>query len=100
MIKHIVIFRITGNYDKETRRRLAYELAACFSPLKEHSSVTEYKTGVNFNESENAWDVVIDSLFESRAKLEEYQVSIEHQQAIKSAARFNKEKAVVDYELH
>ena len=99
MIKHIVIFRITGNYEKETRRKLSHELAACFSPLKEHSSVMEFITGVNLNESENAWDVAIDSLFESRAKLEEYQVSNEHQQAIKSAARFNKEKAVVDYEI-
>lgn len=99
MIKHIVLFRLTEAYNKESKNELASELASIFAPLATLPSVREFRTGVNFNETEGAWDFAIDSLFDSRAELEAYQVSEEHQQAIRKAAHIKKEKAVVDYTI-
>lgn len=75
------------------------ELSAIFSSLESLSCVTEYHTGVNIIRNDAAWDFVIDSLFESREKLTEYQESIEHTAAVRAASHISKEKAVVDYEI-
>ncbi len=100
MIKHIVFFRIKGDHTPLQRKALAERLAGIFEPLATHPAVAEYRTGVNINGSDSSWDVAIDSIFESPEKLEEYQVSREHTEAKKEAAVINKEKAVIDYEIH
>jgi hypothetical protein len=99
MIKHIVMFRFTDDLDKEGKIELAKELAKIFSPLATLKSVNDFKTGINFNEVTYAWDFIIDSTFIDRESLEEYQVSREHQEAIRKAAYIAKEKAVVDYDF-
>lgn len=99
MIKHIVMFRIMGAKSFEERKAAAMELSAIFSPLESLSCASEYRTGINFIRSDAAWDFVIDSLFESREKLTEYQQSIEHTAAVRTASHIIKEKAVVDYEI-
>lgn len=99
MIKHIVLFRIVEQGDINHKRVRVAELNEIFSPLADLDSVKEFRTGINFNQTVSAWDFVIDSVFESREKLEAYQVSDEHQEAIKKASGIGKEKAVVDYEF-
>lgn len=99
MIKHIVFFRLKGNLSKVERRNKAEAIKAIFSPLGNLQSVKEYKVGVNISESDYAWDVAIDSLFESPEKLREYSLSEEHQDAIRQAKLFDKDKSVIDYKL-
>lgn len=99
MIKHIVMFRFTEEIEKEGKIELAKELAKIFSPLASLKSVEDFQTGINFNEVSYAWDFVIDSTFKDKESLEKYQVSREHQEAIRKAAYIAKEKAVVDYDL-
>ena len=99
MIKHIVLFRITDQGDADHKRAMAKVLDDIFSPLAELESVYDFRTGINFNETGSAWDFAIDSIFENREKLEAYQVSREHQDAIRKASVVKKEKAVVDYEF-
>jgi hypothetical protein len=98
MIKHIVMFRILDEPDTGKKIELAGELNRIFAPLSEIEPVREFKTGINFSPAPHAWDFVIDSVFDSREKLEEYQVSFEHQDAIRRASFIKKEKAVVDYQ--
>lgn len=97
MIKHIVMFRFIEAVESGDKLDLAEELSQIFSPLISLKCVKDFRTGINFNEAPHAWDFVIDSVFESREALEEYQISREHQEAIKKAAHIVKEKAVVDY---
>ncbi|MCA1756794.1 MAG: Dabb family protein [Bacteroidales bacterium] len=99
MIKHIVMFRIMGTASFEERKAAAMELSAIFSSLESLACVAEFRTGINFLGSDAAWDFVIDSLFESRENLIEYQKSIEHTAAVRAASHISKEKAVVDYEI-
>lgn len=99
MIKHIVFFRFTGKLNRDERKENARALSSIFSPLKNHSSVKEYRVGVNVNISDSAWDVVIDSTFLSPEKLEEYNNSREHLEAIKEGRQFAKDRSVIDYEF-
>ena len=99
MIKHIVIFRLLDEPDRKKRLLVAESLSEIFCPLKELPSVFQYNTGVNFCEASHAWDFVIDSVFESREKLKEYQDSPEHTEAVAKASKYRKEKAVIDYEI-
>jgi hypothetical protein len=98
MIKHIVMFRLKGQDDPQKKHEIVNELISIFSPLKNLEYVREYKTGSNFSKSVNGWDFVIDSVFDNRENLESYQLSAEHITAIDKASRYDKEKAVVDYE--
>lgn len=97
MIKHIVMFRILEAGNEESKALLARELSEIFAPLASIEPVKEFITGINFNPAPHAWDFVIDSIFDNEAKLEAYQVSPEHQEAIRLASHIRKEKAVVDY---
>ncbi len=98
MIKHIVFFRLKKISKARERNDKSITLAEIFRPLKNLPSVSEYSVAVNFSESPSAWDVVIDSSFKTVHDLKSYQVSIEHQTAIAEASRFDKDKAVIDYE--
>ena len=99
MIKHIVFFRFKENLNKDQRIDKAEQLRLIFHPLKSHPSVDDYRIGINVSESEDAWDMVIDSTFDSFASLEEYRVSSEHRSAIEKGKKFPKDKSVIDYEF-
>jgi hypothetical protein len=98
MIKHIVLFRVRGAGSSEERQAAARELSSIFSPLKSLDCVADYRTGINCNNGDAAWDFAIDSLFENIEKLKEYQESIEHTAAVRAASHISKDKAVIDYE--
>ena len=98
MIKHIVMFRITDLISREGKKSQAQRIASIFGPLSKLESVHEYRTAINFNTTEAAWDIIIDSSFYNKEDLIRYQKSSEHQEAISRAREINKEKAVIDYE--
>lgn len=99
MVKHIVFFKLTSagnNDDKEIQLKQMEEI---FSPLPlQLNYIAEFRTGKNFTMADHAWDFAIDSVFISREDLQKYQVSKEHQDAIRKASHIRKNKAVIDYE--
>jgi len=99
MIKHIVFFRFTEILTENERIENAKTLCSIFSSLKDLPSVNKYRVGININESDAAWDVVIDSTFESPVLLEEYNTSREHIEAIEKGRQFAKERSVIDYKF-
>ena len=99
MIKHIVLFRFRGELTPDQRREMAAEMRDIFQPLASLPSVNSYRVGINFSRSAAAWDVAVDSVFDSEGLLEEYRVSPAHMDAIARAARFGKDKCVVDYKF-
>lgn len=60
MIKHIVMFKIKGAISFEEKEKAAWELSPIFSPLEPISTVTQYRTGVNFSRGDATWDFTID----------------------------------------
>lgn len=99
MVKHIVFFKLTSysnNRDKEIQLK---QMGEIFSILPQQLKyINDFRTGNNFTIAEHAWDFVIDSVFNNMEDLQKYQVSREHQDAVKKASHIMKSKAVIDYE--
>jgi hypothetical protein len=100
MVKHIVLFKLTTFSGEEDKRSQLKKMEEIFSVLPHQLDyITEFRTGINFTETGHAWDFAIDSVFQGREELNRYQVSKEHQEAIRKASSVGKMKAVVDYEF-
>jgi hypothetical protein len=100
MVKHIVLFKLTGAGDEKEKEDQLNEMEKIFGVLPEQLNyISEYRIGRNFSVADHAWDIAIDSLFESRDDLNRYQISAEHKEAIKKASHIKKIKTVVDYEF-
>jgi hypothetical protein len=98
MIKHIVFFKLTSENEKKTEQ--LRQMEEIFSPLgRQLNYITEYRTGINFNKADFAWDFVIDSVFRNNEDLQKYQESREHQEAVKKGSLIEKTKAVIDYKF-
>lgn len=100
MVKHIVFFKLSESVSPENRQLQLKKMKAIFSPLgNKLNYIVEFRTGINFNDTSHSWDFAIDSVFRNKEDLERYQISKEHQQAIKKGSEINKTKAVIDYEF-
>lgn len=100
MIKHLVFFKLTEPIPPEKRKFQLNQLKEIFSPFGiRFPFIVEYKTGINFNETSNAWDFAIDATFRNKEDLQKYQLSEEHKEAIRIGSGINKTKAVIDYEF-
>jgi hypothetical protein len=100
MVKHIVLFKLTTFSDEEDKMFQLKKMKEIYSVLPEQLDyITEFRTGINFTVAGHSWDFVIDSIFPGREELERYQVSAEHQEAIRKASSIGKTKAMVDYEF-
>jgi len=100
MIKHIVFFKLTSSLNSNDKKEQLKEMEEIFSPLGHKLNyISEYRTGINFNKADFAWDFVIDSVFGNKEDLQKYQVSDEHQEAIRKGSHIEKTKAIIDYEF-
>ena len=100
MIKHIVFFKLSKSVQPADRKMQLKRLEEIFSSLADKFPfIIEYRTGINFNETSNAWDFAIDSVFKNKKDLIKYQDSDEHQEAIRRGSEIQKTKAVIDYEF-
>jgi hypothetical protein len=100
MVKHIVFFKLSKSLTPENRLSQLKKMKEIFSPLgSRFPFIIEYRTGLNFNDTSNAWDFVIDSIFRNKEDLKKYQDSEEHKEAIKKGSEIEKTKAVIDYEF-
>jgi hypothetical protein len=100
MIKHIVFFKLDSGPSSEEKKDLMRKMEEIFAPLGQKLSfIEEYRTGINFNTADHAWDFTIDSVFRNREDLEQYQKSTEHIEAVRLASSIGKKKAVIDYEF-
>ncbi len=100
MIKHIVFFKLSDSVSGEYKRTELQNMEKIFSPLgKKFPFILEFRTGINFNITDNAWDFAIEAIFRNNEDLQNYQESREHQEAIAKGSVIEKSKAVIDYEF-
>lgn len=96
MIVHIVMFKF-----KEENK--AYNIARVQKKLMKLEetvpSLHSIEVGVNFNESERAFDLSLYSTFESTEGLEEYALHPEHLAVVELIKEVTLESKVVDYVL-
>ena len=101
MIKHIVMWKLKDHAEAANKQENAQKLKKRLEGLKVHiPELLKVEAGINFNDSEAAFDVVLYSEFESRDALTRYQKHAEHQKLISEFLdKVRTEKHVVDYEV-
>ena len=100
MVKHIVMWRLhdfaDGMNKKENTSRMKQWLEELKSAIPE---IKNLEVGINFNDSDDAYDIVLYSEFNDKASLERYQNHPEHVQFKEKIKNIRSEKKVVDYEI-
>lgn len=97
MIKHIVMFRLSG--DAYERRRYADEFKAALDELpKQIPFLRDIQTGININPDEK-WDVVLTATLDTLEDVAAYAVHPAHVAAASIIAPVRAERACVDYEV-
>ena len=98
MIKHIVIWKLNESADKEKTAQIIKEN---LEELKfKIDELVDARVGINFNETESASDIVLETVFNTKEDLETYQSHPAHVAVGRDYVRPNVcERRVVDYEF-
>ena len=94
MIKHIVMWKIKEENKEASALKIKTDLEALKSEIKE---IADIEVGIDMNEIEANYDVILVSTFKTQADLDAYQVHPMHKAAavfIKSVAT---SRVAVDY---
>lgn len=100
MIKHIVMWKLKEEAEGKTKAENALELKKRLEALKaEIVEIKEIEVGLNICDSDQAYDVVLNSVFEDEASLERYQKHPKHLAVGSFIGKIREERVVVDYQL-
>lgn len=96
MIVHIVMFKFKNENKEENIQKVEKELLALEEKIDELKSI---EVGIDFNQSERAFDVSLYSTFDSKEDLKSYAVHSAHLQVVELIKSVTSESKVVDYTL-
>ena len=100
MIRHIVLFRFSREGGQESFERARQEMKSRLDTLPAKIDVIRsFETGININPIERAWDLALDSVFDSMEDLEKYRVHPAHQEVVDWFGTVKEAAASVDYEF-
>ncbi|MFR5265880.1 Dabb family protein [Clostridium sp.] len=94
MIKHIVMWKLKEENKEKNAMKIKNDLEALKDKIEELKSI---EVGINFNESEAAYDVVLYSEFESKEDLDSYQNNKDHKEVGAFVRTCVIDRKVVDY---
>lgn len=98
MIKHIVMWKLKD--DLINKDEISLEIKKQIEELKgKIEGIIGLEIGVNFEASEQAYDIVLYSKFNSKESLDFYQNHEEHIKVAKFIKSVVKSRVVVDYEI-
>ena len=93
MIKHIVFFKLEDNSD-EHKNKIKLMLESLKGEINE---LAYLEVGLNFNDSERAFDLSLITDFKTKEDLNAYVVHPKHQVVVKYLQSTNTVSKVVDY---
>ncbi len=96
MIVHIVMFKFKEENKASNLKIVEEQLNALVSKIDELKSI---EVGIDFNQSERAFDLSLYSTFDSREDLKAYAVHEEHLKVVTLIKEVTSESKVVDYEI-
>ncbi len=96
MIVHIVMFKFQEQNKEENIKIVEEKLNALVQSIDELKSM---EVGINFTESERAFDLSLYSTFENKEDLQAYAVHSEHLKVVELIKSVTLESKVVDYSL-
>ena len=100
MIKHIVMFKLKDFAEGASKSKNAKKVKDYLKSLKgKIPEIKSMEVGINCVESDSAYDVVLNSEFENKESVEEYQRHPEHLRVAELIKKIRDNIAVVDYEV-
>lgn len=96
MVIHIVMFKFKDDNKAFNMAKVQSKLMALEAKIGTLKSI---EVGINFNESDRAFDLSLYSTFEDEAGLEKYAVHEEHLKVVELIKSVTTESKVVDYIL-
>jgi len=93
MVKHIVFFKLKDNSD-ENKRKVKEKLMTLKDKIK---VLKHFEVGINFSDTERAYDLALISDFETKDDLEIYANDSYHQEIIAYIKGVTQSSKVVDY---
>jgi hypothetical protein len=98
MIRHIVMFKLKDFGSSSENHKAAEQVRAELLSMKDRIAVIrEFEVGINIASDPSAFEVVINSVFDSSDDLEAYRVHPDHQAFIAFNKNYTERKAVADY---
>lgn len=94
MIKHIVMWKLKEEDKESNAKKIKHDLEALKDKIAELKAI---EVGINFNESEAAYDVVLYSEFESKEDLDKYQNNKDHKEVGVFVRACTTDRKVIDY---
>ena len=99
MIRHLVMWKIKAS-DERTKEENLVEMKARLMVLKgEIEELKDLAVGINYNASDMAYDIVLETSFDSKADLNAYQIHPKHQAVGGFVRTIATARVVVDYEI-
>jgi len=100
MIKHIVMWTLKDQAEGADRIANAKKMKELLEALPQHiACLRSIEVGVDVFAASPACDVILYSVFDSRADLDAYQVHPEHQKVVAFVKQVAASRSVVDYEI-
>jgi len=100
MVKHIVLWKLKENAEGRTRHQNAVLLKQELEALKKKIPVIMHiEVGINFNNSEAAYDLALYMECKTAQDLQVYQYHPEHLKIAELVGKLRESRVVVDYEI-
>ncbi|OCL26642.1 stress responsive protein [Orenia metallireducens] len=100
MIKHIVMWKMREEAEGANKKANIEKMKSMLEALEDKiEEIQAFEVGVNYNDSEAAYDLLLYSEFEDKDALARYQVHPDHVKVAEFVRKVAKDRAVVDYEL-
>lgn len=96
MIKHIVMWKLKEENKEQNALKIKNDLEDLKDKIEEIKSI---EVGINFNNSEAAYDIVLYSEFETEDDLNSYQANKYHKEVGVFVRASVSERKVVDYKI-
>ncbi len=96
MIVHIVMFKFKEENRESNIKKVKQELNGLVSKIDELNSI---EVGIDFNQSDRAFDLSLYSTFDSREALNAYAIHEEHLKVVSLIKEVTLESKVVDYKI-
>ena len=100
MVKHIVMWKVRESAEGKSRKENIQDMKVKLEELKDEIGEIQFlEVGINYNESGDAYDIVLYTEFENKEGLEIYQNHPAHVKARDFIRKVRLDRKVVDYEL-
>jgi hypothetical protein len=100
MIKHIVMWKLAQTAENKSKNENAKIVKELIEALqKVIPQIHKIEVGINFNDSDAAYDLVLYSEFKTAADLEIYQDHPEHKKVAAFIGKIRTDRVVADYNM-